>query len=317
MRRKPNTTDLGIIEILRTNPRITNKEIAVRLDLSETTVAQRLKGMADHGIMRVVAQRHIFSEGFQTLCFLFVDTSGRTVQAVSEDIAAYEEVLSVSQGIGNPDIFVSVRAKGLDQAHTLACEIGRLRGVQSIESVPCFRISRYDSDVGDLTVSTLLSLKRAGSTNDEIIHALFSDGRQSNREVARQLGLSESAIRQRLKKLLQSGEMQFQVVCDPVALGSTTFALLRIRCNTHRTKQVLQKLIGHEAVRFVGEVTGEHNILAAVLTRGMRSLGNLCDNELLSTEGVESLKVQLLVANSKHEYHLAYFQGQENIPRRK
>ncbi len=317
MQKKPNATDLGIIEILRTNPRITNKEIAVRLDLSETTVAQRLKSMADNGIMRVVAQRHIFSEGFSTLCFLFVDTSGRTVQSVSKEIAAYEEVLSISQGIGNPDIFASVRAKSLEQAHRLACEIGRIRGVHSIESVPCFRISRYDSDVGDLTVRTPLSRRRAGSTNDEIIHALFCDGRQSNREIARQLGLSESAIRQRLKKLLQSGEMQFQVVCDPIALGSSTFALFRIRCNTHRTQQVLQKLIEHEAVVFVGEVTGEHNILAAAMTKGMRSLGNLCDNELLSTEGVESLKVQLLVANSKHEYHLAYFHGQENIPRRK
>ena len=317
MRKKPNTTDLGIIEILRTNPRITNKEIAVRLELSETTVAQRLKGMADNGIMRVVAQRHIFSEGFQTLFFLFVDTSGRTVQSVSEEIAEYEEVLSISQGIGNPDIFVSLRARNLDHAHEFTRQIGRLRGVQSIESVPCLSVSRYDSDVGDLTAPTPLPTKQAGSMNDELISALFRDGRQSNREVARQLGLSESAIRQRLKKLLQSGEMQFQVVCDPIALGSGTLAVLRIRSNSHYTEQVLQKLIEHDSVVFVGEVTGEHNIFASAITAGMRALGNLCDNELLSTEGVESLKVQLLVANTKHEYHLAYFQGQQEIPRRK
>ena len=273
--------------------------------------------MADSNIMRVVAQRHIFSEGFQILCFLFIDTSGRTVQSVSKEIAEYEEVLSISQGIGNPDIFVSFRARNLDQAHALSRRIGLFKGVQSVESVPCLSISRYDSDVGDLTVGTPLVSRPTGSINDELIGTLFGDGRQSNREVARQLRLSESAIRQRLKKLLQSGEMQFQVVCDPIAMGSDTLAVLRIRSNSHYTGEVLQRLTEHQSIVFVGEVTGEHNILASAITSGMRPLGHLCDNELLSTKGVENLKVQILVANSKHEHHLAYFQGQQEIPRRK
>ncbi|MXW52179.1 MAG: AsnC family transcriptional regulator, partial [Gammaproteobacteria bacterium] len=38
-------TDSNIVGVLRTNPRITNKDIAERLDIAESTVAQRIRGM--------------------------------------------------------------------------------------------------------------------------------------------------------------------------------------------------------------------------------------------------------------------------------
>ena len=72
-----------------------------------------------------------------------------------------------------------------------------------------------------------------------------------------------------------------------------------------------------ESTGFVGEVAGAHNILALMSTSDALSLGNLCDNELLSARGVHALDVQLLVATAKHQYHLAHFDPQTRIPARK
>ena len=50
MNGKLDGTDLSIVEVLRTNPRITNKDIAERLDIAESTVAQRIRGMAERDV---------------------------------------------------------------------------------------------------------------------------------------------------------------------------------------------------------------------------------------------------------------------------
>lgn len=55
----PDEIDDEIIAFLRTNPRVTNKDIAARLEIAESTVAQRIRSMADKGIMKVIAQKHV------------------------------------------------------------------------------------------------------------------------------------------------------------------------------------------------------------------------------------------------------------------
>ena len=145
---QPDSTDLEIISVLRANPRTTNKDIAKRLDLAETTVAQRIRSMADREVMRVIAQQHVFSNGFTIMCFLFVNTSSRTIQKVSSDIAKVSEVIAVSQGMGIPDLFVNIRAKSLEHVHHIANTIGAIQGIKTVETNLCFRIHKFVSNIG-------------------------------------------------------------------------------------------------------------------------------------------------------------------------
>ena len=129
----------------------------------------------------------------------------------------------------------------------------------------------------------------------------------SIREVARQLCVSEGAVRQRLNKLMGTKQIQFQVVTDPSAFDLGTVAILRLVTETHHTQDVLAKLNDLEDTHFVAEVSGTHNILALTTTRDTLSLANLCDNKLMPMSGVRTLDVQLLVDTYKHQYHLAHF----------
>ena len=191
--------------------------------------------------MRVVAQRHVFSDNMETLHFFFINTSGRTVQAISAEIVSLDGVINASQGIGNPDIFASARTMSIKDAHTLAQKIGDLEGVATVESSPCFQIHKMDSNFADLSARSDLPTS-SNPKEDAVVHAFMNDGRQSNREVARQLDLSEGTIRQRLNKALDTGQIQFQVVMDPSALDMTTVALIRLTTLTQSTQDVLEKL---------------------------------------------------------------------------
>ena len=317
MNEKLDDTDLNIVEALRTNPRITNKDIARRLDIAESTVAQRIRGMAERNVMRVIAQKHVFSDGYAHVVFLFVDTAGRTVQRVGADISEVDGVYGVSQCIGNPDVFVAARARSMQDAHRIAGQVAAIGGVATLEVVPCFRIHKFVSNLGDLANPGRPSLANPESRNDRIFHALCQDGRRSNREISRQLDISEGAIRQRLKALQQSGEMQFQVVCNPLALNLDTTAILRITTAARETGKVLERIADLEAAAFVAEAAGVSNVIALFITPDNQSLGDITDNRLMSMRGVRKIDAQILVANIKHEYYLSHFDAAEQIPRRK
>ena len=148
-------------------------------------------------------------------------------------------------------------------------------GVATLEVVPCFQIHKFVSNLGDLANPGRPSLANPESRNDRIFHALCRDGRQSNREVSRQLDISEGAIRQRLKALQQSGEMQFQVVCNPLALDLGTAAVLRISTTAKEAGKVLERITDLEAAAFVAEAAGVSNVIALFITPDNQSLGDV------------------------------------------
>lgn len=305
----PDSTDTEIIAALREDPRITNKDVANQIGLAETTVAQRIKLMASRGVMRVIAQQHVFSNGFEVMGFLFAETAGRKVQIIAQEIASFDDVISVAQGIGNPDIFAHVRSDSLENIHRLSEKIGNIRGVESLEIVLCLNVHKYVSTIGELLSHTpapaAVTVDKPDRDN-AILKILAEDGRISNRELARQLKVSEGAIRQRISGMQRSGRMQFGVVCKSAALEIGMSAIIRIRVQQKRRNAILQRLVDTDAVQLVGEVSGRANVFVIVSARDAQELGDLCDNEVQSIRGVLGVEVQILVAPFKHRYDLTY-----------
>lgn len=309
----PDEVDKDIIAALRENPRISNKGISSQLEIAESTVAQRIRTMAERGVMKVIAQKHVFSDGYTMMCFLLINTSQRTVQEVCADIAEFADVSSAAQVLGNPDIFVTLRAKSISDAHKLAGRIGKIDGVDTIEICPAIHVHKYESNLG----TVLEAQPDLDEGEGSIFGPLSQDGRQSNREISRQLGIAESTVRQRLNKMLRGGDIQFEVVCNPAALRLETAAIARITTLARYTDEVIKKLQELDSISFLVEVTGKANIFALATSTDPQTLGDLCDNQILSIPGVRSVHVHLLVSTAKHLVHFAHFDGAKEIPKRK
>ena len=63
-------------------------------------------------------------------------------------------------------------------------------------------------------------------TDRSIVQLLQTDGRRSNVDMARELGLSESTIRKRLERLLSDGELRIASFLNPALVGFPTQALI-------------------------------------------------------------------------------------------
>jgi Lrp/AsnC family transcriptional regulator for asnA, asnC and gidA len=62
-----------------------------------------------------------------------------------------------------------------------------------------------------------------------IIEQLQQDGRRPYTDVAAAVGLSEAAVRQRVKNLIRSGVMQIVAVADPLRIGFHLEAMIALR----------------------------------------------------------------------------------------
>ena len=312
-----DSTDQLIVACLRSNPRATNREVAEELGVAELTVANRLRRMAEKSQMRVVAQKHLFADGHTTICMYFVTTSASTVQEISQVIAAIADVFSVSQGMGNPDIVVMARTAGNAEVHGLAKQIGAIRGVSMVESVVVFAIHKMRTGYGDHAIEMECPEESSDDLDDRIFAAFRRDGRQSNREVGRQVGVSETSIRHRLNKMLTSGLMQFEVVCHPSFVGMAVIAVGRVQTLPGSAGAIIDRLAESDLVGWLAETSGEHNIHLILTASSNAELGDFCDNIILPLQGLQKLEIQIQVARFKLEYHLAYFDPRESIPKRK
>ena len=60
---------------------------------------------------------------------------------------------------------------------------------------------------------------RLDDVSKTIIELLQQDGRQSYASIAKEVGLSEAAVRQRVQRLLDADVMQIVAVTDPLQVG--------------------------------------------------------------------------------------------------
>lgn len=124
--------DYRIIALLRRDGRMPFRTIANELDLTEATVRSRVRRMEDSDSMRVVAVTDIEAAGFGMLLAIGVDVEGLPSSVVAEQLAAIEEVFSVSVVIGSHDIEILAVARDQDQLDQLLGVLAAVDGVRRL-----------------------------------------------------------------------------------------------------------------------------------------------------------------------------------------
>jgi Lrp/AsnC family transcriptional regulator for asnA, asnC and gidA len=150
-RRAFDTLEEGIIALLRRDPRVANREMAEALGVSEATIASRIRSLAERKLVRVTAQEDIRAMGFDLLVLLDVFVAGRPAEEVAADLAAFEQVGSVSITMTSPEIIVQLLARDrADLMRVLEEEIAAVPGVSAVESLVVLSTVKFQSDYGEL-----------------------------------------------------------------------------------------------------------------------------------------------------------------------
>jgi Lrp/AsnC family transcriptional regulator, involved in the regulation of lysine biosynthesis len=130
-------------------------------------------------------------------------------------------------------------------------------------------------------------------TDIKIIKILQSDSRKAFVEIANEIGLSESAVRRRVKNLTRR-EIIKKFTLE-VNSGDKTSAITLISVNsTSDTSFVSGKLMGLPGVEVIYEITGQYDI-AAVISAPSISEINKCIDEVRKTEGVSDTNTVIIL----------------------
>jgi len=133
-------------------------------------------------------------------------------------------------------------------------------------------------------------LNYSGESLDEIDLAIFRefrhDGRESFREVARQLGVSEGTVRGRTRRLQDLGIFRFQSVMNPSAVGLNCIAYVGLTVRTTNISLVVENLLNIEEFAYVSVALGRFNVVCMVFAETREALGELLIHKVHTIAGV-------------------------------
>ncbi len=121
-------------------------------------------------------------------------------------------------------------------------------------------------------------------TDRKIVRILKNDGRAGYSEIGTQIGLSEGAVRKRIKTLADDGTIRKFTVKIGVAEGAEAITLLATAPSCP-TQQVSDKIRGIPGVETLYEVTGEYDIVAVISGMSVSEV-NECIEKIRRVEGI-------------------------------
>lgn len=141
---------------------------------------------------------------------------------------------------------------------------------------------------------------RLDDVSKAIIEQLQVDGRQSYATIAKRVGLSEAAVRQRVQRLLDQEVMQIVAVTDPLQVGFRRQAMIGIRADGDLLP-VGDALTAMSEVSYVVTTAGSFDLLAEVVCEDDAELLDLLTRRIRTLPGVQSTETFVyLKLNKQH-----------------
>ncbi|MBN1991706.1 MAG: Lrp/AsnC family transcriptional regulator [Anaerolineae bacterium] len=116
----------------------------------------------------------------------------------------------------------------------------------------------------------------------QILNILQEDGRASHVNIARQLGVGHTRVRDRVLRLEQAGVIKgYRVVIDPAVLGQGVFCIVQLKVDQQFDfDELVKDILEIEEVVDVANVTGEVDAHIRVWARDVAHLREILYNKL-------------------------------------
>ena len=143
---------------------------------------------------------------------------------------------------------------------------------------------------------------RLDNVSKAIIEQLQEDGRQSYATIAKRVGLSEAAVRQRVQRLLDQEVMQIVAVTDPLQVGFHRQAMIGIRVDGDLSS-VAEALTAMTEVDYVVTTAGSFDVLAEVVCEDDAELLHLLTKRIRTLPGVQTTETFVYLKLNKQHYN--------------
>jgi Lrp/AsnC family transcriptional regulator for asnA, asnC and gidA len=134
-----------------------------------------------------------------------------------------------------------------------------------------------------------------------LVTALQRNGRKSYAALAKIVGLSEAAVRQRVQRLLDDGVVQIVGVTDPTVMGFQRWAMVGIVVEGD-VRKVADQLAAMEEIDYVVLTAGSFDLLIEVVCEDDDRLLALLNDHVRSIPAVKSTETFVYLKLAKQTY---------------
>ena len=134
-----------------------------------------------------------------------------------------------------------------------------------------------------------------------LVTALQRNGRESYAALAKIVGLSEAAVRQRVQRLLDDGVVQIVGVTDPMVMGFQRWAMVGIVVEGD-VRKVADQLTAIDEIDYVVLTAGSFDLLIEVVCEDDDRLLALLNDHVRSIPAVRSTETFVYLKLAKQTY---------------
>jgi Lrp/AsnC family transcriptional regulator, regulator for asnA, asnC and gidA len=137
--------------------------------------------------------------------------------------------------------------------------------------------------------------------NKRIIEQLQQDGRRSYALIAKAVGLSEAAVRQRVQRLIDTGVVQIVGVTDALTVGFNRWAMVGVRIDGD-VQPVAAKIAEMDEVDYVVITAGSLDLLVEVVCEDDDHLLEILSKRIRAIPNVRSTETFVYLKLVKQTY---------------
>ena len=135
----------------------------------------------------------------------------------------------------------------------------------------------------------------------QIVEQLQQDGRRAYATIAKAVGLSEAAVRQRVQRLLDAGVMQIVAVTDPLRVGFRRQAMVGLKIEGD-LREAARQLAALDEVDYVVVCAGSFDLIIEVVCEDDDHLLAILNDHIRTIPGVTNTETFVYLRLEKQTY---------------
>ena len=135
--------------------------------------------------------------------------------------------------------------------------------------------------------------------NKKILECLQTNSRQSNTNIAQQVGITSPAVAERIRKMEDAGVIEgYHTKVSPFKLGYQLKAIITLRAFMGKLKPFLQKVKTYNEVLNCYRITGNENIVMEVILKDQKHLERFIDQLITYGESKTQIVLSDVIENN-------------------
>lgn len=295
--------DRTVIELLLEDGHMSNRDLAKAAGTSNVTAGARVRRLVDHRVLIFTALIDWEAAGFDWFVIAKFNVEGRAPRDVAEDIAQIPECDAVALVFGGVDVLAYFLVRDRAELHVLIAEkLARVLGIHSMtmdlatSSMVTALGKRFFLARGAPPIRLPDPVVDLDELDTAIMQALLRDGRQSSRNIARLLNVSEGTVRARVQRIVSAGLMKVVAMVEPLALGVVgVIATIGLRVDRQQISTIADQISKLPGVLFVAVTVGSVDVSVSIAAEDQTQMLDVVLNQLRTLQGVKSTETLQMI----------------------